>query len=348
MYRHTYAVIDLKNLAFNVKQLTNFLQDYKYQIAVVKADVYGHGQRAIDTIIQNGVNYLACATLEEALKIRKKDKIIPILCLGIIPDKYIKKCINNRITITISSLKQLESINTKYFTCHIKINTGMNRLGISSRDELNEVFNLLEKKEANIEGLYTHMYNSDNNSVTNKQIATFKEICKDIDLTKIKIVHFGASGYALNYPKLSFVNGIRYGIAMYGILPNKIDLKSTFSLKSTIIQINEVEDAPVGYNGLYKTTGKEKIAVVPIGYADGILRANTGRNVFINGKKYPIVGNICMDMLFVKVDDSVNLYDEVVIINDNENIFEIAEFLNTIPYEIICSIGKRVPKVYKS
>ena len=192
---------------------------------------------------------------------------------------------------------------------------------------------------------YNDLYN---NSVTNKQIATFKEICKDIDLTKIKIVHFGASGYALNYPKLSFVNGIRYGIAMYGILPNKIDLKSTFSLKSTIIQINEVEDAPVGYNGLYKTTGKEKIAVVPIGYADGILRANTGRNVFINGKKYPIVGNICMDMLFVKVDDSVNLYDEVVIINDNENIFEIAEFLNTIPYEIICSIGKRVPKVYKS
>ena len=135
---------------------------------------------------------------------------------------------------------------------------------------------------------------------------------------------------------------------MYGLMENKENpLFSTFSLHSEVIQINEVENGTVGYNGNYKVEGKEKIAVVPIGYADGIIRKNTGRNVYINNKEYKIVGNICMDMLFVKIDSSVKVGDKVTIIKDIGHIEEIAKYLDTIPYEIICSIGKRVPRVYK-
>ena len=136
---------------------------------------------------------------------------------------------------------------------------------------------------------------------------------------------------------------------MYGFTSNKeLNLKSTFSLYSEVIQINNLNKGEtVGYNGFYKAEkDNEKIAVVPIGYADGIIRKNTGRTVFINNKEYKIVGNICMDMLFVKVDDTVNIHDKVTILKNIEHIEKVAEHLETIPYEVMCSVGKRVPREY--
>lgn len=134
---------------------------------------------------------------------------------------------------------------------------------------------------------------------------------------------------------------------MYGLIDyENIEFKSTFSLYSEVIQINDVENGVVGYNVAYKVNGKEKIAVVSIGYADGVIRKNTGRYVYINDKEYKIVGNICMDMLFVKVDDSAKVGDKVAIIKDIEHIKEIANYLDTITYEVICSVSKRVPRIY--
>ncbi len=134
---------------------------------------------------------------------------------------------------------------------------------------------------------------------------------------------------------------------MYGLMENKqVEIRPTFRLYSEIIQINDVENGTVGYNGNYKVSAPEKIAIVPIGYADGIIRKNTGRNVYINNQSYNIVGNICMDMLFVKVDNFVKVGDKVTIIKDIQHIEQIAKHLDTIPYEIICSISKRVPRIY--
>jgi len=137
---------------------------------------------------------------------------------------------------------------------------------------------------------------------------------------------------------------------MYGFTTNKdLELKSTIKLISEVIQINELKKGEtVGYNGTYvaKEDG-EKIAVISIGYADGVIRKNTGRNVYINNMEYQIVGNICMDMLFVKIDDSVKIYDKVYILKDIKHIEEVAKHLDTIPYEIICSIGKRIPRICK-
>ena len=349
MYRNTYVEVNLSNLRYNIKKIIDFHKKYKYYFGVVKADSYGHyGIKPVKAIIESGVNYLAVSSLEEALEIRKEIRDIPILCLGIIDIKYIYECINNDITITVSNLdyvKELISCKIKDLKIHFKINTGMNRLGFSSVEELDKAYKLLNGKVI-IEGIFTHIYNDSNKKDTNVQIEKFNEITKIIDLKEIPIIHFGGSNYFLNYPKLDFVNGCRLGIIMYGLTENTLNLKSTFSLYSKVIQLNEVESGIVGYNGNYKVKEKQKIAVIPVGYADGIIRKNTGRYLYINNKKFNIVGNICMDMLFVKVDDKVKVGDKVVLIKDIEHIKYISNYLETIPYEIICGIGKRVPRVY--
>ena len=349
MFRNTFVEINTTNIQQNVKALVQRYKDYKYFFGVVKADSYGHdGISVVKAIIDGGCNYLAVATLEEALIIRKKIKDIPILCLGIIDSSYIQTCKQNNITVTISNLEYLKKIsNGKGLKVHIKINTGMNRLGVNNKKEFNEMYKIIKENDFILEGIYTHIYDPSKKETTLKQFQKFEEITKDINLKEIPIVHVGASDVTEFYEKREYANGCRLGIAMYGLSNYKnIDFKSTFSLYSEVIQINEVENETVGYNGEYKAKGKEKIAVISIGYADGINRKNTGRSVYIKDKKYKIVGNVCMDMLFVKVDDSVRVGDKVAIIKDIEHIKEIAKHLDTITYEVICSIGKRVPRIY--
>lgn len=352
MYRNTYVQIDLQNIKENVQKIIKRYSNYKYYFGVVKADCYGHDDvKTVKAIIDGGCNYLCVATLEEALEIRKKIEDIPILCLGVILKDYIDICKTKNITVTIPSLeyvKELKDENIENLKVHIKINTGMNRLGIKESEELKEVYKILEKKKANIEGVYTHIYEANNKQKYDIQIEKFEELLENIPKERIPIIHTSASEAMSNYNKIDDVNGCRLGIIMYGFTENKeLNLKSTFSLKSQVIQINNLKPGEtVGYNGEYMAKENEKIAVVSIGYADGILRKNTGRTVFINEKEYKIVGNICMDMLFVKIDDTVKLYDTVEILKDIEHIESVAKYLDTIPYEVMCSIGKRVPRKY--
>ena len=352
MYRNTYVEIDLKNINNNVKKIINQFNDYKYYFGVVKADCYGHNDiKVINEIINAGCNYLAVATLDEALEIREYLKDIPILCLGITPIEYMDECIKNNITITISNLEYLRNllkINPNNLKVHIKLNTGMNRLGINNKEDFNTAYNLIKNSNLILEGIYTHIYDAMNETSYNNQIKNFENISQDINLNDTLIVHISASDATINYKKPEYVNGCRLGIAMYGLSENDtLNLLPTFSLYSEVIQINDVENETVGYSGNYFANGKQKIAVIPIGYADGIIRKNTGRHVYINNTKYEIVGNICMDMLFVKVDENVKVHDKVTIIKDINHIKEISKHLDTIPYEVLCSISKRVPRIYK-
>ncbi len=349
MYRKTYVEINLNNLKDNVEKLIKRYNNYQYYFGVVKADCYGHGIKAIKTIIDSGCNYLAVATLDEALTIRKKEKNIPILCLGIINQKYLGICEKNNITVTISNYDYVNKIKNKYekLKVHIKINTGMNRLGVNNKEEFNQIYKYV-KDNFILEGIYTHIYSPNNRNLTNAQWDIFERITSDINISEIPIVHIGASEATELYSKREYANGCRLGISMYGLIDyENIDFKPTFSLYSEVIQINDVIGETVGYEGAYKVDKKEKIAVVAIGYADGIIRKNTGRNVYINNKEYQIVGNICMDMLFVRVDDTVKVGDKVIIIKDIDHIKAIAKYLDTISYEVICSVGKRVPRIYK-
>lgn len=345
MMRQTYELINLKALENNIKTIVNSSKEYKYHIAVVKANCYGLGIKCVKNILLGGANYLAVSSLDEALKVRKITNT-RILVLEPIDTKYISIANKNNITLTISSLEYLNKVKNKSFTCHLKINTGMNRLGIGTKEELNEIYKIINKSNIKIEGIYTHIYKSTDSTLTENQFKRFENITSDIDLSKIEIVHIPNSDTITNYKKKDYVNGCRMGIIMYGF-NNKLKLESVFTLKSKIIEIKHIKKGEtVGYDGKYKANKDEFIAVVPIGYADGIIRKNTGRYVYINDKKYKIVGNICMDMLFVLIDDTINVNDEVLIIKDNNHINEIAEHLDTINYEVMCDVSSRVDRKY--
>ena len=349
--RNTYMEVYLNNIKNNIQKIIKKHNEYEYYFGVVKADCYGHEIGVIPKMIEAGVNYLAVATFEEALAIRKQNTDIQILCLGIIPKEYIKEAIENKITLTINSIEYLEEIEdvlNEKCKVHIKLNTGMNRLGIKSEKELEKVYCKLKSAHVDIEGIYSHIYEASNEELYNKQLEKYKRMLDLIEGEKIKIKHISSSEAMSNYKKPEYINGCRLGIIMYGFTNEKdLELESTFKLKSEVIQINTLEEGEtLGYNATYTAKEKTKIGVISIGYADGVIRKNKGRNVYINNKPCEIIGNICMDMLFVKIDDNVKVHDTVEVLRDIEHVNEVAKHLDTISYEVICNIGKRVPRIY--
>ena len=344
MIRPTYKLINLDNLKYNVQEIIKYTKDYKYHFGVVKADCYNNTIKSIKTIIEAGINYLAVSSLEEALKIRKITDM-KILILEPISIKSIDKAIKNNITLTVSSIDYLNKIKDKKCTIHLKINTGMNRLGLNNKKEFDLAYNIIRNSNIYLEGIYTHLYNANDYNITKSQYDLFKNITSNIDLSTVDIIHIPSSDGMINYPKMDFVNGCRLGIIMYGF-NNKLKLKDVFSVKSKVIEIHKLKKGDtLGYNGTYKANDDTLIGVIPIGYADGIIRENKNRYVYINDKKYYIVGNICMDMLFVKIDDTIKVNDNVDIIMDNSHMLYVSKYLNTIPYEVMCLI-KRVNTKY--
>ncbi len=343
MFRKTYLEVSLENIYENAKRLIQNYPDYTYYFGVVKADAYGHGIEIVSALKRAGINYFCVATLEEALQLREKFRDIPILCLGYIDIKYLPICVEKNITITVPSLAYAKKIDIHEVKCHIKIDTGMHRLGIGTKEEYEEAYHLLEQQ---VEGVYTHLYQADEEEEANRQLDLFEAM---IENTKnIPIIHVRASEATIRYPKREIENGCRLGIALYGLIETPFPLLDSCRLVSYIVQIHELQAGEkLGYGGDYVASKKTRIAVVPIGYADGIIRKNTGRMVYIHNKPYTIVGRICMDMLFVEVDDTVNNEEEVEILKDKEHIKEVAAYLDTISYEVLTSIGKRVTRIWK-
>jgi len=346
-YRNTYAEINLDNIKNNVSTIIKNYDDYKYYIGVVKADSYGHNsEKVIKSIIEGGCNYLAVSSLDEAMEIRKYFDI-PILCLGIINPKYMDICEKNNIDVTVTNIDYLKEIKDYKLNIHIKIDTGMNRIGVKDKSEFNLMIDELKTSNLNLKGIFTHIYEASNKENTINQIDKFKNITSDIDLSKIDIVHIAQSDTLINYPKIDFCNGCRLGVVMYGLNENKLNLKNTFSLCSEVIEIKKLKKGDtVGYNGKYTADKDELIGIVSIGYADGVNRKLSGAYVYINDRKYQIIGNICMDMLMIKIDEYVKLYDKVYIYKDIKHIKYSSEYLDTIPYELICNVSKRVPRIY--
>ena len=379
MYRKTYVEVNNKTLTNNVKEIILKYNDYKYYFGVVKANAYGHGDYIVNDLIKGGINYLAVSSLEEAISIRKYNKEIPILCLEPISLEYIKDIFDNSITITIENKDYVkELINkkiTKQLKVHLKLDTGMSRLGFTDKEELTESIKLLkENNNILLEGIYTHLATSGINDIYyDKQISKFEELTKDINLKEIPIVHIGRSMTLVNHSKLSFVNGVRLGICMYGfnnslseptglrkikrdrllkrlnisqtILTNNLNLKTAFTLYTEVMSIRKIKQGSfVGYGAGYIAKEDTLIATLPIGYVDGMNKLM--KYVSINNKKYEIIGEICMDMTMVKIDDTVKLHDKVEIFGNNISIKEVSRRLNTNAYHILTGITTRVPRVY--
>ena len=387
MYRKTYVEINIDNLKNNVENIINYYNDYKYYFGVVKGNCYGHGVTyVINELIESGVNYLAVSSLEEALEIRKINKKIPILSLEPIALEYIDICIKNNRTITVHdynyALELIKKDIKKKLKIHLKIDSGMNRLGFKYKDELKEVYSKLKEKDnIEIEGLYTHFATLGiNDKDWDIQLENFKNLTSDINLKEIPIVHLYKSAAFINHPKLDFANGIRLGIAMYGYDPNpkyntkgiknklrqikrsinkkrfnvsktntelQIELKPAFKMYTELIQIKHVKKGEfVGYGAIYRAKKDTIIGIMAVGYDDGIFRKSRGRFVTINNKRYRIIGDVGMEMTAVEIDKEVTINDKVTLIGDLTPIKEVAVHNGTSIYETMCNVGKQIPRVY--
>jgi len=369
--RPVWAEIDLNNLAHNIKEVRRVTKKESIVMAVVKANGYGHGSLDVAKVsLENGADRLAVATLSEAIELRRADIKAPILILGYTPESQYNMVVENDIIQTIYTLesgkelsKVAKSLN-KNAKLHIKIDSGMGRIGFKSEESsIGKIEKISKLPNLEIEGIFTHFAKADeiDKTYTERQFKNYEWVIKKLEDRNINIPikHVSNSAATIDLPEYN-LNMVRGGIMIYGLYPSeevdkeKVKLKPAMTLKAKISHLKEVpEDTGVSYGQIFVTERKSKIATIPIGYADGFTRLLTSKaEVSIGGKRAPIVGKICMDQCMIDVTDidNVKVGDEVVLFGDGENgvphIDEIAEKLDTINYEIVCMVGRRVPRVY--
>lgn len=368
--RPVWAEINLDNLAHNMREVKRVVKEGIMITAVIKADGYGHGAVQIGkTLLENGADRFAVATLSEAIQLRKSYKDIPILILGYTPDDSAQLVVEYNIIQTIYTYEQAVAYSKKAqeldseVKIHIKIDTGMSRLGMRADEETIKVIKEISRlPNIVIEGLFTHFAVADEfeKEFTYEQAEKFNFVCNSLEKedVNIPIKHVSNSAAIIDLPEMNY-NMVRAGIMLYGLYPSrevdtkKVSLREVMSLKVKISYVKEIEKGTgVSYGLLYKADKKTKIATLPIGYADGYSRLLTGKaKALVKGKKVPVIGRICMDQCMIEVTGlDVNVGDEVILFgndgNNNIAIDEIAESLNTINYEVVCMISKRVPRVY--
>ena len=376
-----YVEINTKIIKSNIENIITKYDNYKYYIGVIKGNAYGHGMEIVKTMESAGINYFAVSTLEEGLEARKYTNC-DIFCLQPIDIDELKIAAENNIAITISSYDYFIKIKDKKLNLkvHIKLDTGMNRLGISNERELLEIYDYIVNSEYfELVGIYTHLATL---GIIDKkwdnQINNFVKLTKNIDLDEVPIVHIYSSNSLITHPKLKIDNGVRIGILMYGIVPTplrfiglkgklkkikykflqkkykisrtlddySVNVKPAFRFVSSVIEIKDVKKGEyVGYGLKYKTDEDCKVAVIPVGYMDGLSLKNTGRNILINDKKYPIIGSVNMKMITVKVNNDVKVGDKAIVIGGN--IKSVSSYTGVTPHVLMTSISKDIKRIYK-
>lgn len=367
--RAVWAEINLDNLAHNMRETRRITNKDTKISAVIKADGYGHGAVSIaQTLLDNGADKFAVATLSEAIQLRKEFDKTEIMVLGYTPSHLAKEVINNNIIQTIYSLEQAKEFSNiaikmkKNITVHIKIDSGMNRLGMLCTEEtINTILEISKLNNLIIEGIYTHFAVSDeiDKTYTKTQVKKFNFIVESLEKKNlyIPIKHVSNSGAIIDLPEFNF-DMVRAGIMLYGLYPSKtvdhkkVNLKEVMCLKTNIAQVKTIEAGEgISYGLKYVCKKQTQIATLPIGYADGFTRMLSGKvEVLVKDKKVPVLGSICMDQCIIDVTQlDVKRGDEVVLFGGNNNktsIDSIAKLLDTINYEIVCMVNKRVPRVY--
>ena len=334
-------------------------------MAVVKADAYGHGAIKIAKALQGlGIKNFAVSNVLEAVELREAGIDGQILILGYTPIEKLDLLVAYDITQALISSDYVEDVISSGYKikCQYAIDTGMNRIGVNSEDvDFCEKCIRRAAEYLNLTGLFTHLCVADTPSeeyFTRQQQEYFRKVVESVEDLKLSYVHSLNSAGGLWYQD-GISNLTRLGIIMYGLKPDYLnclpnEIKPVMKWKSVISVIKEVESGKtIGYGRTYKVKKKMKIATIPTGYADGYNRnlSNNGY-ILLHGKKAPIVGRICMDQFMVDITDipEAKLYDEVILLGQSGNLEitadDMAQMLNTIGYEIVCDVGKRVPRVY--
>ena len=348
MYRNTWMEIDLAAIEENVRRIKQIAG--KRLIAVVKADGYGCGDEAVLKAAMNaGAEMAAVSSADEAFILRNKHYEGPILILGHTEPEDAPLLCAQRISVPAYSLNWVKRVvqeNCAGLRVHIKCDTGMNRIGFRSIEEIREAIVLLQNASCNVEGIFTHFACADTDpDMTQAQFEKFAAFVKGADYP-FEWIHCDNSEATVSF-KDDLSNACRIGISMYGVSETLKDLRHPVSLYSRVFLVKQVHAGEtIGYGATYTAEEDEWIGTMPIGYADGFIRRNQGRKVYIGGQYCEIVGRVCMDQTMVKLPCPVKEGSLVEIFGPHIPIEAMAEDLDTIPYEILCLISDRVTRIY--
>ena len=365
MNRWAWAEIDLKSIENNLRGIKKHISAPR-MLAVVKANAYGHGAIEVSKIaIECGASYLGVAAFDEAIQLRNAGFSTPILILGLVPPECSKDLVEYGITSTVCDLPMAVELSKnavklgKRAKIHLKLETGMGRIGADVENIGILASAISSLPGIYLEGVFSHFADADNadKKFTAEQLRRFEAALEEIRRYKVEIPikHIAESAAIMEIPEAHF-DMVRSGIITYGLMPSaqvkrKIDLKTAFKLCSRIAWLKKVsEGTSIGYGRDFIARRNSIIATLPIGYADGYLRAyGRGGFVEIHGKKAPIAGRVCMDQTMIDVTDipNVQIGDEVILFgSENITIDDIANHVGTINYEIPCLISNRIPRIY--
>ncbi len=372
--QRAWAEVDLDAISHNVKGIKNIIRPDVKLMAVVKADAYGHGAFEVaKTCLESGAERLAVAFVDEAVELRRKGIEVPILLLGVSMPDAIESIIKYDITPAVAGVefaKQLSKAAVaakKTVKVHIKADTGMFRIGFQFAGDSEQRLETVEKiveisklPNIEIEGMFTHLSTADETGrdYTEKQFENFMELDEKLKArgVQIPIRHVANSAGQIRYPKLQ-LDMVRAGIILYGLYPSAevsyepLDLKPAMKFKARIVNIKNIQKGDsISYGRSFTAEKETKLATISVGYADGYSRIMSGRaEVSLKGKKVPQVGRICMDQCMIDVSgvNNIDIGDEVTLFGDEAVSAEsVAANLGTINYEVVCMVGRRVPRIY--
>ncbi|MDD4688551.1 MAG: alanine racemase [Eubacteriales bacterium] len=373
--RRTWAEVSIDALEHNFNEIRSKVSGDAKILAVIKSDAYGHGVvQVANTLAKCGANCFAVAFVDEGVELRNNGIDNPIMLLGYTPLCQAKKIIVNNIQPAIMSYnmaKRFSEVAVDLQTeckIHIKVDTGMSRVGFVCNNEdaveesVNDIVKIAKLPNIKIEGLFTHFAKADSadDSLTEKQFQRYISVADELEKRgiNIPIKHVCNSAALIRYPHMH-LDMVRAGIILYGVEPSSeiewdINLQPVMQLKTTLAQIKIMHgDEGVSYGSRYTAEAGDIIGTIPVGYADGYSRNMSGKAcVIAGGVRVPVVGTICMDQCMIKLNgvNNINVEDEVILFgrsgNTQVSIEEVAAWKDTIGYEILCDIGRRVPRVY--
>ncbi len=348
MYRTTWMEVNLDKIADNVRKCREICG--KRIIAVLKADAYGCGDSHVaKAVLEAGASMIAVSSVDEALMLRNEGYDGEVLILGMTDPEDVPLLVENSISTAAYSPEWAEAVvkkNCRGLKVHMKVDTGMSRIGFRTNESLKEGFLKLKEAGCSMDGIFTHFCCADTDmEMTDRQYERFRSAVEYLDYP-FEWIHCDNSDATVFF-KDPISNACRLGISLYGISTYEKSLEYPIALYSTVMMTKHVSKGEtIGYGATYTAEGDEIIATVPIGYADGLVRANQGRKVYIDGMLCEITGRVCMDQVMIRLDHDVPFGTPVEIFGPHISIEKMAEELHTIPYEIICLISGRVTRTY--